>query len=253
MAELRADDESWLVIKLTTLAEALTQTTCLNSFSLSAALRSRDSEDYLVWATNKIQLAISQMLASITSLKSLKRSELDVTGYLNRGGSAGATHLCPQIAQICSRARYSRVRLPSVCAELLQVREDTDRRHCAHNITINVSHPRHPSTNPGISAMTIARRCVTPGWSAPSIDHIVLVNAARTIIPQLPDLEHLRITWHEVPSLETYAKECVTGRKARIEGRDWDEWGEDSEHEDDETVSEDDDLFRDDEMSSGDV
>lgn len=55
----------------------------------------------------------------------------------------------------------------------------------------------------------------------------IFIEAAQQALPKIPKIHNLRVIWHEYPSLDVFAQDCVTGRKVQISGHDWDESGED--------------------------
>ncbi|KAI9875686.1 MAG: hypothetical protein M1830_008114 [Pleopsidium flavum] len=213
--------------RLTSLAAMLPDFTKLRSVSFEAfhefdaAHPYTPHRDYL-WNVSVASLAAKVPTNRLTTLV-LDTCGSSMISREKRGEQYEHAHICPVIAQHLVTLRRVRLRMRSICPDILRLSPD-DGAVRIETLVINLS-LQDPDGR--TMAVRYARNCSSSvgreGWNL----HTDLVKAAKSAATQMPKQRLLRVICHKVPSLQLAAVNCVTGTKALlVEGADWEDEGD---------------------------
>ncbi|KAF2702869.1 hypothetical protein K504DRAFT_444670 [Pleomassaria siparia CBS 279.74] len=206
------------------------------TIELHPLLRLLERRDYLFLSTIRAFLSTS----NLTSL------ELDLCGtqlipHQSQEHGEGL-HVCTSIAVLLTTLRRLRLRMRSICADVLK-----SRRHSTNlrlnEVLINLS---LSNESPLTTSAAHATRCISHpgGFLQLKAD---MEKQAQVLVAQMAAPKIVRVLTHALPSIKMRAFDVLTGRNATLsEGAEWDDDGEDIEDEVSDEESEISDLSSDD-------
>ncbi|KAK4150087.1 hypothetical protein C8A00DRAFT_46440 [Chaetomidium leptoderma] len=159
-------------------------------------------------------------LAGLLSLPHLTSLELDTAGCHLKSPPNSNVHLCRSINSLLPSLRRLRCRMEELCESLLE-RPPSDT--ALEEVIINLSISQLSDT---ITSYRYPNRCQTVSQDFSQLK-LALETRAATLAAWLRNPRTLRIISHELPSLDVYAFDAITGRRIRLENNvEWDADGE---------------------------
>jgi hypothetical protein len=184
-------------------------------------------------------------IRAFLSASNLTNLELDLCGIhivsLTSEEYSIESHVCTDIATLLTTLRRLRLRMRSICANVLELRQHGNNLRLEEMI-INLS---LSNESPQITSASHAKCCV------PSTDLLQLKadleRQAQALVAQMAAPKIVRILTHALPSFEMRAFDVLTGKNVKLgEGADWDDEGEVIEDKESDAESEIPDLSSDD-------
>ncbi|KAF1956408.1 hypothetical protein CC80DRAFT_446315, partial [Byssothecium circinans] len=172
--------------------------------------------DYLFLSTLRDFLSVS----NITCL------ELDLCGTrlrpLQNQDHGEEIHICRSIAALLTKLRRLRLRMRTICADVLKPRQDSTEL-CLNEVLINLG---LSNESPLITSTMHATCC---GSSPGGILQLKadMEEQAQVLVAQMEAPKIVRILTHAPPHIEMRAFDALTGRNVKLsEGAEWDDDGE---------------------------
>lgn len=183
---------------------------------LHPLLRLLERRDYLLSSTMRTFLSAS----NLTSL------ELDLCGtqlipHQSQEHGEGF-HFCTSIAALLDTLRYLRLRMRSICADVLKPRQHSTNLRL-NEVLINLS---LSNESPLITSAVHATCCSFSPREFLQLKADV-EKQAQVLVAQMAAPKIVRILTHALPSIEMRAFDVLTGRNVALsEGAEWDDDGE---------------------------
>jgi hypothetical protein len=171
------------------------------------------------------------MIQSLLQVQSLATLVLDIPYNLSKNNTK-PIHLCAVISDLLPQLRRLRLRMYSICPDVLKLRNPDCTLHLSELI-INLS---LKIDLPGITSASHSKRCQSPGGGLlqlrTDLQHQAEELAGRMVSPKL-----MRVLSQPLPGFRTQSFDILTGKTTNLdEGMDWNEDGstlEESESESD--------------------
>jgi hypothetical protein len=171
------------------------------------------------------------MIQSLLQVQSLATLVLDIPYNLSKNNTK-PIHLCAVISDLLPQLRRLRLRMYSICPDVLKLRNPDCTLHLSELI-INLS---LKIDLPGITSASHSKRCQSPGGGLlqlrTDLQHQAEELAGRMASPKL-----MRVLSQPLPGFRTQSFDILTGKTTNLdEGMDWNEDGstlEESESESD--------------------
>ncbi|KAK3988712.1 hypothetical protein QBC44DRAFT_97930 [Cladorrhinum sp. PSN332] len=170
-------------------------------------------------------LCVYTAIAFLSAASNLTSLELDLCGTgLRPYYSPGGPHVCMVIAVLLTKLRHLRLRMRSICADVLK----PPRRYAnlrLNEMLINLS---LSNESPVITSAAYATCCgsssSTGGFLRLKAD---LEKEAQVFVTHMVAPKMVRILTHALPTMEMRAFDVLTGRNLKLsEGAEWDDDGE---------------------------
>ncbi|KAK3293769.1 uncharacterized protein B0H64DRAFT_364618 [Chaetomium fimeti] len=173
-------------------------------------------------------------LTGLLSLPHLTSLELDTAGCHLGSPPNSNVHLCRSINSLLPSLRRLRCRMEEICETLL---ERPPSNTALEEVIVNLSISQISDT---ITSYRCPKRCKTVARDFSQLK-LAMETKAATLATLLRNPRTLRVISHELPSLNVYAFDAITGKRMLLANNV--EWDADGELVDDVVEEDEDDLF----------